>query len=363
MDPVKPPETALRAVWIDRLRVGLTLLVIAHHAAITYGAAGSWFYKATQATSMPLTLLAAINQAYFMGLFFMISGALATASLDRRGTASFLADRVLRLGLPVLAFGFILGPLTVALAVAPFGDILIDTVRRILRGSFVLGPLWFPAALLAFSVVMALLPARRGQLRPVPPLAQWLSLALMTGFGSLMIRQAVPAGASIAGFQLGYFASYVVLFAVGVMAGRNHWLDSLPLRSLRLSIVVGLVSLPLLPMALLSADAPRFETGFSLVAITYAFWEPLVAIGAIAGLIHLSRACGSTAAAFWSWMAENSYGAFIVHAPVLVAVCRVLDALEASHAAALPISICTTALVAFGTTAVLRRSKLVRQAI
>jgi hypothetical protein len=52
-----------RAVWIDRLRVGLIVLVILHHAAITYGASGSWFYKATEATSLPLSFLAAVNQA------------------------------------------------------------------------------------------------------------------------------------------------------------------------------------------------------------------------------------------------------------------------------------------------------------
>jgi peptidoglycan/LPS O-acetylase OafA/YrhL len=359
----RPAPPRPRAVWIDRLRAGLILLVILHHAAITYGASGSWFFKATAATNVPLTFLAAVNQAFFMGLFFLISGALAPASLDRKGATAFLTDRALRLGVPVLVFGFLLGPLTVALASAPLGDILGDTGRRILRGSFILGPLWFPAALLIFSVVLVVLPGHGRKARPVPPFADWLGLALATGLAALLIRQVVPVGAALAGFQLGYFASYIVLFAVGVQAGQNGWLDRLPPRSLWLAMTVGLVAQPILPAALLSTDAPVFETGFSLVAIAYAFWEPLVALGAIAALIFWSQRRGDRATAFWSWAAANSYGAFILHAPLLVAVSRALDALDAAHGVALPLSVVATTLAAFGLTAVLRRSALVRRVV
>lgn len=42
-----------RAVRIDRLRAGPILLVVLHHAPITYGASGRWFCKATEATNAP----------------------------------------------------------------------------------------------------------------------------------------------------------------------------------------------------------------------------------------------------------------------------------------------------------------------
>lgn len=359
----QPITSPPRAVWIDRLRAGLIGLVILHHAAITYGASGSWFFKVTEAMNVPLTFLAAVNQAFFMGLFFMVSGALAPASLERKGAAAFLGDRALRLGVPVVVFGFLLGPLTVALASAPPGEIIAETVARILRASFILGPLWFPAALLVFSVALAVWPMRGVDPRPVPPFAHWLALALATGLAALLIRQAVPVGATVAGFQLGYFASYVVLFAVGVQAGRNGWLDRLPRHSLWLAMAVGLVALPILPAAVLSTDAPRFETGFSSAAIAYAFWEPLVALGAIAALIFWSQRRGNWAAAFWAWSAANSYGAFILHAPILVAVSRAFDAFGIPPAAALPLSVVATTFAAFGLTALLRRSAFVRRVV
>jgi peptidoglycan/LPS O-acetylase OafA/YrhL len=360
---IRPDQSRTRAVWIDQLRAGLILLVILHHAAITYGASGSWFFKSTEATSVPLTFLAAVNQAFFMGLFFMISGVLAPASLDRKGATAFLSERVLRLGLPVLVFGFLLGPLTIALASAPLGDILTETGRRILHGNFILGPLWFPAALLVFSTVLTVWPRHAGQIRPVPPFVHWLGLALATGLAALAIRQVVPVGATVAGFQLGYFASYAVLFAVGVRAGRNGWLDRLSPRSLWLSMAVGLAALPVLPAVLLSTDAPRFETGFSLAAISYAFWEPLIALGAIAALVHWTQRSGDRAKAFWTRAASNSYGAFILHAPILVGLGRALDAHGAPHGVALPIAVAATALAAFGLTALLRRSAMVRRVL
>jgi peptidoglycan/LPS O-acetylase OafA/YrhL len=276
---------------------------------------------------------------------------------------AFLGDRAIRLGVPVLVFGFLLGPLTVTLASAPAGEILLDTVARVLRGRFILGPLWFPAALLIFSVALAFSPVRGVAHRNVPPFAHWLGLACATGLAALLIRQVVPVGAMVAGFQLGYFASYVALFAVGVQAGRNGWLDRLPRRSLWLAMTVGLVALPILPVALLSTDAPRFETSFSPAAIVYAFWEPFVALGAIAALISWSQRRGNRAAAFWAWAAANSYGAFILHAPILVAVSRAMDAVGVPHAVALPFSIVTTAFVAFGLTAILRRSARVRRVV
>ncbi|PWK52777.1 acyltransferase family protein [Silicimonas algicola] len=354
---------ASRSAWIDRLRVGLTCLVIFHHAAITYGASGSWFFRATEEISVPLTFLAAVNQAFFMGLFFLVSGYLAPRSLDRKGPAAFLKDRAVRLGLPVLLFGFLLGPLTVAIAQEPLVRIWGRTVAEIMDGTFILGPLWFPAALLVFSVGLALLPRTMHAPRPIPGFLSWLALALVTGVLALLIRQAVPVGATVLGFQLGYFASYVVLFALGVTAGRNDWLEALPRRGILLSLAVGAAALPVLPMALLSTDDPAFETGLSLAAIVYAFWEPLVALGAIAGLIALSRRPGLVSARARTRAAANSYGAFILHAPILVATSRALDAFGLSNGPALIVSVTATVTIAFVVTDVLRRSPLIRRVI
>jgi peptidoglycan/LPS O-acetylase OafA/YrhL len=55
--PTKPRLHAeSRNAGIDALRAGLTLLVLFHHAAVTYGAMGSWFYRRSSRATRPRRL-------------------------------------------------------------------------------------------------------------------------------------------------------------------------------------------------------------------------------------------------------------------------------------------------------------------
>ena len=76
------------------------ILLILHHLAVTYGAEGSWYYYEGQAdaiTATVLTLFVAVNQALFMGFYFLIAAYFVPRSLERHGSQQFLKDRFLRL--------------------------------------------------------------------------------------------------------------------------------------------------------------------------------------------------------------------------------------------------------------------------
>jgi fucose 4-O-acetylase-like acetyltransferase len=91
-----------RECYLGRIRVVLTAMVVLHHTAITYGAPGRWFYAELPATislaNLPFLLFVSLNQAYFMGTFFLIAGYFAPASCDRKGPARFLLDRAIPFG-------------------------------------------------------------------------------------------------------------------------------------------------------------------------------------------------------------------------------------------------------------------------
>src|SRR5215475_13190314 len=111
---------------IDALRAAVTLLVVFHHTAITYGAIGGWYYREIDPSTKSLggillILFCTINQAWFMGLFFLLAGYYTPASYDRHGPAGFARERLLRLGIPLLIYFFLLHPLTVALAATTKG--------------------------------------------------------------------------------------------------------------------------------------------------------------------------------------------------------------------------------------------------
>lgn len=324
----------MRAYFLDRIRVILTILVIAHHSAITYGASGGWFIKLAPGegpAALALTLFAAVNQAFFMGFFFLISGYLTPSSYDRKGWADYTRDRVLRLGLPTLFFGFVLGPLTVAIAQDGWNF----STRWLMMMSqlrFVIGPMWFAYALLIFTLAyvlwrrfVALKPSAR---RPIPGQKTWIISALGVGLAALIIRQVVPVGEEVLNLQLGYFASYVFLFAIGCIAERYGWLEHVKKRHALPWMIALAVAVPLLPIALITGEAigqTNFATGFSFPAIFYAFWEPVVAWGVIAGALWIFPLCWSERDRRWGFLSRQSYGAFIIHPPVIVALALAME--------------------------------------
>jgi len=332
-----------RDFYIDRLRTVMTAFVILHHTAITYGAVGGWFWREIEPSgtlsSQLLLLFCATNQAYFMGFFFLLAGYFTPASLERKGYAWFIGDRFLRLGLPLLAFGLFLGPLTEAMVTFAEGRGFWSTFEWLWNNKiFGNGPLWFAQALLMFSMGYcawrALFGTRLADARqtpnPVPPSLWWQASALATCVAALAIRQLVPAGVNVIGLQLGYFATYIVLFAIGIAAWRNDWLRQLTWKNSRTGILGLLIAWPCMPVGIAVAHAlngPRgsnFSGGFSWTAILYALWEPFVAWGLIAVWLLVFRERMNQPSAFWTWLNRRAYAVYIIHPPVLVGISLLL---------------------------------------
>ncbi|CAB3769911.1 acyltransferase [Burkholderia sp. MSh2] len=337
VDSVFRPDNLVavsRNAGLDALRACLTLLVVFHHCAITYGAVGGWYYHEVAAgpsvQSALLTLFCAINQAFFMGLFFFLAGYYTTGSLDRKGPARFLADRFLRLGLPLLAYGFLIGPATIALAQAGAGHPFAATLGRLWRsGTFENGPMWFAEALLMFSVAAALWrtafprTGARGANRPAPPRfpsdRTLAAAALLTGGAALALRSRWPVGVNVSGLQLGYFASYVVLYAAGCRTAGGRWIERLPARQVALWWRIAWLALPVLPLAYLLAKHVPALRGRPQ-AVIYAFWEPLVAWGAILFLVSRFQRRFERLKGVWQPLSRRAYTVYVIHPPVLVAV-------------------------------------------
>jgi len=107
--PVASPATGARLLFVDNIRVFLTILVILHHLMITYAGTGSWIYLEGRQDVVAESLggwFCAVDQAYFMGLFLLISAYFAPGSYDRKGPGRFLKDRLVRLGIPLAAILF-----------------------------------------------------------------------------------------------------------------------------------------------------------------------------------------------------------------------------------------------------------------
>src|SRR5208282_3637113 len=268
----KPPlPTASRNAGIDALRASLTLLVVFHHAAIAYGGMGSWFYKEIEPSSAPssliLTLFVAYNQAFFMGLFFLIAGSLT------------------------------LGPITVALAETANGHAFLATLGWLASHRAIIpGPMWFVEALLIFSAAYVALraavgPERLEKARPFPSNTVLAMSVMGTGAAAFLLRFRWPVGAEFLALQFGFFASYVVLFLAGCIGAKGHWLKNVPANPLitwrRVSLYAALGFPVGLVVAAHASNAAQASSsgGWSVAAAFYAFWEPLFAWGVILSLL------------------------------------------------------------------------------
>jgi peptidoglycan/LPS O-acetylase OafA/YrhL len=347
-----------RDLYIDRLRSIMTAFVILHHTAITYGAIGGWFWyelKPSHAFSSQLLIqFCTINQAYFMGFFFLLAGYFTPASLERKGYARFIGDRFTRLGLPLLAFIVILGPLTAAMAHAADTSRFWEVFPYLWQHTVIIpGPLWFAEALLIFCLAYCAwramlgtpLAASERTPRPVPRGRVWLLSALLTGVAAFAIRLVIPVGVNIAALQLGYFATYIVLFAVGIAAWRYDWLRQLSRGNAKVAMRSAAIAGPAMVLGVLVAQIPHskgdFAGGISWQAALYALWEPFVAWGVIAAWLLFMRRYGNQPSALWSWLNRRAYAVYIIHPPVLVGIAVLL------HPWAAP------ALIKFGVTGTL----------
>ena len=140
----------------------LTGLVVIHHAAVTYSDIPMWYYTepAKDRSGVALDILLIFDQTFFMGFFFLISGFFVPTSYDHKGGRAFLQDRLVRLGIPLVVFSVLLGPIltTPFYAIARAGEEAKGadlSYWAFYLSSWSPGPLWFVEVLLLFCGLYA----------------------------------------------------------------------------------------------------------------------------------------------------------------------------------------------------------------
>src|SRR5690349_10766753 len=116
LQPMPEAISQGRLFFLDHLRAALAILVVLHHLAVIYSAGAPFYYveppgPEDQLARVLLVVFLLVNQAYFMGCFFLISGYFTPGSFDRKGSGAFAKDRLLRLGIPLVMYVFVLSPI------------------------------------------------------------------------------------------------------------------------------------------------------------------------------------------------------------------------------------------------------------
>jgi len=337
-----PATSGSRLLFVDNLRTLMIVMVILVHLSITYGGSGSWCYKEVNRpdalTFSVLSIQNAMFQSFFMGLLFLLSGYFVPGSYDRKGPRQFLWDRLLRLGVPLLCYDYIINLLLNYVLIragvtGPPRSFAVLARHYWTELHIGTGPLWFVEALLIFVLLYAgwRLAWRRPP-RPaasdgyVPGHASLVALALGLGLGSFLVRIWLPLGWDLdyLNLQLPFFPQYIVMFILGVLAYRHNWPSRLPRRLARpwfaLAAVLIVVVFPLLTLlgGLLEGDISKLAGGLHWQALAYALWEQTLGVAMMAGLLILFRERFNRQGTLARAVSASSYTVYIIHAPVIV---------------------------------------------
>jgi hypothetical protein len=333
---------------IGALRAFITLLVIAHHAVLTYHpyapAPKAFAAQPILWTAFPVVdpqkfggfgILTLVNDLFFMSLMFFISGLFVADGLRAKGAGEFLKGRALRLGIPFVLGAGLLAPLAYYPAWlqsggAPSFTAFADAWTHL--PFWPSGPAWFLWVLLAFGAIVTavhtLFPgvtdalgrlAHGAERKParflgglvIAGLLAYLPLAMTTPFGHwTMVGPFVVQTARIGHYFI-YFLAGIAVGAAGVGQGltdpegklaKRWWLWQLaPIPPIVAAVATMIVAFSPNPPPRVFLDLFG-GVAFALACATLSF-------AALATFLRFVRKTGAVGKS----LQANAYGMYLTH--------------------------------------------------
>jgi glucan biosynthesis protein C len=189
------------------------------------------------------------------------------------------------------------------------------------------GILWFILALLFFAFAYA--GWRRFKPKPTKPRVfprnmVIVAFALLLGAASFVVRLVFPIGyySPLFSFQYCFFAQYIALFIVGLIAFRSNWLMTIPKETGKLwskiAVVLGAAYAVIFLPTILTGGLSTIFGGLRWQAAVYAFWEQLFGIAVMIALTVWFRENVNFQSRFMKALSDSSFTAYIIQVPVLV---------------------------------------------
>jgi hypothetical protein len=328
---------------MDRLKVAVIAGVVVAHVATAYVVDVGWYYEERTTSDLTPAIFGVpvfLGAVFGLAPLFLLGGVLAARSLRRRGPVAFARARLLRLGLPALAFFLLVDPLADYLGGRVQGETRsLGSYLTDLGGDHDLGPVWFITALLAFSLAYA---AWR-RWRPTAPDAHPQLQGGATA-GDTPWRSATLAGAAVAiaaadlltwqwwpyfsetlwNLNWQHWPQAAGLFALGVVVGERGGNPSVPAavarRWGRLALGALAVFLAMAGYGFASED-PEFIAGLRPGTVAFAVIDGVAAVGVCVWVVSwFERRWDAQAGPVLVRASRGAYAAYLLHPLVLVAL-------------------------------------------
>jgi peptidoglycan/LPS O-acetylase OafA/YrhL len=355
------PSHSGRLHALDAVRGFALLLGVALHGANAYVANFPWTVSDEPSTSMAVTVY--VIHIFRMTVFFLIAGFFAHLAFHRKGRPAFVRDRLMRVGVPLVAGWFVLMPAmglasALALVVANGGTLPAEAlaappaapapasgggiVRAIVSG-FPWGHLWFLYMLLGFyglalagrAIVERVDRGRmveraadravawlvRGHVAPLvlgaPVLALYLSLPEPTRWFTIPspILGLVPDAVSATAFGITFLFGWVLHRQTDLIrVWERRWALNAGLAAVSTGACLAIGG----PHLLVVPTGDYTATAIHAVAYVVAIWTwSFAVIGAALTFLSAYRAG-------IRYVADASYWVYLVHVPVVMVLHVVL---------------------------------------
>jgi glucan biosynthesis protein C len=253
----------------------------------------------------------------------------------------FLRDRLIRLGIPIIVFMFVLGPIAATgiwQMPSSLTGITTPLTWQNYPGLINIGPLWFALMLLVFDFGYAALrlAARRLAAQPESPAAApryWAMGLFVLGLAlvSYLIRIVWPLGKYVLSFPtLAYLPQYLSFFILGTIAVRRDWLRTIPSRMgwVGLGVALG-ASIILFPLSL--TGTVKFVGGGTWQSAVYTLWDSTSSVGICLALIVFFRRFFNRQGRLGGFLSRHAFTVYVIHPPILVLLAIALRSLQLEH--------------------------------
>ncbi len=371
-----------RSLYLDQIKALIVALVIALHAPMAFGGMGWIGVRIPIEESVGPFFNGffgwygyAIN-SFIMQMMFLISGYFVPRSVHKKGVARYLKDRLLRLGVPFLVGMLLINNSSLLLSrlspASPYSELQWN--NQPFNSVMVL---WFLVVLFAFDLLYCTWVVIRGNRFSVdtsvamPGLRSWLMSAVVLGILEVAMTMQtnlwialVRSPLNALGSQGMHTSTYGFLFFLGCKASFHRWFERLDthlvMKWFRLSVFL-LLSLLGLSMTL-SFNTHLVDEPVKIVLLVY-FLYPFIAWGILSYLIVWFQ---RNEHRYGQWLAAagvNSYGAYVIHSFVLVAVLMAIGFIGLNPWLIAIIATALTAIISFAVTGQLRKIPVVARVL
>jgi peptidoglycan/LPS O-acetylase OafA/YrhL len=323
---------------LDAVRGFALLLGVVIHTSLSFLPGEAWPIL-DQSRSVTLAVVFFASHLFRMVLFFTIAGFFAHLLLERRGMGGFLANRLKRIGIPLVGGWILIYPLVIAAIVFGYlrshpGVHSTPPTPALPVGFFPFGHFWFLYYLLLFYAAASVIRAVAGLLRVATP-AMWLAdrvTALIVKSGVLVLALGLPAAWALyqqtAWFpwigiptpdmsiipQTPALAAFGTAFAVGWLLHRQQALLA-SIQKFGIVYLIGAVALTtvcllrggLSPLA--GLPKLEFALAYTAAAWLWSFGIIGLAMGYLNRESHVRR-----------YLADASYWIYLTHLPLVLAL-------------------------------------------